>query len=134
MKQIPGNLNDVKELILFALSFQPQLLFTAHSSMSRCSILLCRPFDDKKVTNTSGAWDWVGVPQSTLLNGHGYYGDCALLGGANTAIPPKCNVSLQWVPPGRSSVLPFASPENPGMPAASESVAMLLTGMQLLAN
>ena len=55
------------------------------------------------------------MPQSVLLNGYGYYGDCALLAGSNTAIAPKCNVTLQWVPPGRSSVLPYNAPSNPGV-------------------
>ena len=77
-------------------------------------LLLCRPFDANKTTNTSGSWDWVNVPQSTLMNGHGFYGDCDLLAGSNTAIPPKCNVTLQWVPPGRSSILPYNAPNNPG--------------------
>ncbi len=79
------------------------------------SISACRPFDAAKQTNTSGGWEWVNMPQSTLLNGHGYYGDCAMLAGSNTAVAPKCNVTLQWVPPGRSSVLPYNSPSNPGV-------------------
>ena len=75
---------------------------------------LCRPFDKKKVTPASGAWDWVAVPQSILLNGHAFYGDCALLEGTNTATAPRCSVQHQWLPPGRSSVLPFAPSTNPG--------------------
>lgn len=82
--------------------------------MVRLASAVCRPFDAQKVTNASGAWDWVNVPQSTLLNGHGFYGDCALLAGSNTAIAPKCNVSLQWAAPGRSSVLPYNADANPG--------------------
>jgi hypothetical protein len=34
-----------------------------------------RPFDDAKVTNTTGAWYWVGVPKSVLINGKGRYED-----------------------------------------------------------
>ena len=78
---------------------------------------LCRPFDPDKITNTSGSFNWVGVPQSILLNGHGFYGDCALLDGGNFLVDPKCNVTRQWVPPGRSSVLPYNAPSNPGAPS-----------------
>lgn len=56
----------------------------------------------------------VAVPQAITLNSHGFYGDCDLLAGSNTAIPPKCNVTTQWVPPGRSKILPYASGNNPG--------------------
>ncbi len=58
----------------------------------------------------------VAVPQAILLNSHGFYGDCDLLAGSNTGIPPKCNVTAQWVPPGRSKILPYASGNNPGQP------------------
>ena len=78
---------------------------------------LCRPFDPDKITNASGSFNWVGVPQSILLNGHGFYGDCALLDGGNFLVDPKCNVTRQWVPPGRSSVLPYNAPSNPGAPS-----------------
>ena len=83
--------------------------------MQRC---MCRPFDVQKVSKTSGAWHWVGVPQSTLLNGHGYYGDCAVLSGseAGAVDPPVCNATLHYVPPGRSSVMPWQAPDNPGTP------------------
>ncbi len=56
----------------------------------------------------------VAVPQAITLNSHGFYGDCELLQGTNTVIPPKCNVTTQWVPPGRSKFLPYAAGTNPG--------------------
>jgi hypothetical protein len=73
-----------------------------------------RPFDANKTTNETGAWSWVAVPQSILLNGHGFYGDCNMLAGSNTVVAPKCNVTTQWVPPGRSNILPYAPATNPG--------------------
>ena len=85
-----------------------------NSLQATCHRSLCRPFDPDKITNTSGSFNWVGVPQSILLNGHGFYGDCALLDGGNFLVDPKCNVTRQWVPPGRSSVLPYNAPSNPG--------------------
>ncbi|CAL8462933.1 g2467 [Coccomyxa elongata] len=85
-----------------------------HTSATALTFPLNRPFDAKKQTNDSGGWDWVAVPQAILLNSHGFYGDCDLLAGSNTVIPPKCNVTTQWVPPGRSKILPYASGNNPG--------------------
>lgn len=70
----------------------------------------------------AGGWSWVGVPQSILLNNRGFYGDCALLSGDNTMVPPKCNVSVQWVAPGRSSVLPYAGANSPGAPVLASLV------------
>lgn len=88
------------------------------SCQARSGCLARRPFDKAKATPASGAWDWVNVPQSIMLNGHAFYGDCALLEGANTAVAPKCAVTHQWLPPGRSSVLPFAAANNPGRPSS----------------
>ena len=93
---------------------------SVHSSCCRGRgwklLLACvrRPFDTAKMSAQAGGWSWVGVPQSILLNNQGFYGDCTLLDGTNTAVPPKCNVTLQWVAPGRSSVLPYAGADNPG--------------------
>lgn len=36
----------------------------------------CRPFDPSKQTAESGAWCWVGVPKSLLINGKGNYHEC----------------------------------------------------------
>ena len=80
--------------------------------------------DPDKITNTSGSFNWVGVPQSILLNGHGFYGDCALLDGGNFLVDPKCNVTAQWVPPGRSSILPYNAPSNPGARSFSSGVSI----------
>ena len=35
-----------------------------------------RPFDPAQATNETGAWFWVGVPKSILINGKGQYSDC----------------------------------------------------------
>ena len=37
---------------------------------------LNRPFDAAKQTPDSGGFAWVDNPQSLLINGHGFYGDC----------------------------------------------------------
>ena len=74
---------------------------------------LCRPFDDSKVTKTSGSRVWVDSPQSALINGQGYYGDCNLLLGGNTKAP-TCNVTVGSVPPGRSALNPQAAQSNKG--------------------
>ena len=54
-------------------------------------------------------------PQSILLNGHGFYQDCALGPGGNTK-NISCDVTSQWVPKGRSVQNPFAAATNPGEP------------------
>jgi hypothetical protein len=41
---------------------------------------LPRPFDAGKASNETGSWRWVGLPQSLLINGKGYFGDCAIVG------------------------------------------------------
>lgn len=106
------------------MKYSPVHVAPGHATPFDPNALACRPFDAAKQTNTSGGWEWVNVPQSTLLNGHGYYGDCALLAGSNTEIAPKCNVTLQWVPPGRSSVLPYNSPRNPGVRVNPAAILM----------
>lgn len=73
-----------------------------------------RPFDAAKQTNDTGGWQWVDLPQAVLLNGHGFYEDCELLGAGNTATPISCDATQQFVPPGRSKILPFNDPTNPG--------------------
>lgn len=35
-----------------------------------------RPFDPTKATAETGAWCWVGLPKSLLINGKGNYHDC----------------------------------------------------------
>ena len=32
--------------------------------------------DRSKVTNNTGSYSWVGNPQSILINGRGFNGDC----------------------------------------------------------
>ena len=76
---------------------------------------LCRPFDPDLANDTTGAWNWVGVPQSILLNGKGFFQDCNLLDGNNTSTDIACNVSTLAVPSGRSRLLPWASPSSPGI-------------------
>lgn len=73
----------------------------------------CRPFDSAKVTKDSGSFYWLGNPQSILMNGKGYYGDCAL-GPYGSSDPPTCDVSSQWVAGSRSPQQPEASETNPG--------------------
>lgn len=43
-----------------------------------CCVLLlsCRPFDPTQATSDTGAWCWVGLPKSILLNGKGNYYNC----------------------------------------------------------
>ncbi|KAK9907756.1 hypothetical protein WJX75_009340 [Coccomyxa subellipsoidea] len=103
----PEALTYDEEMVLF-------LSDNYHTSATALTFPLNRPFDAKKQTNETGGWDWVAVPQSITLNSHGFYGDCDLLAGTNTAIAPKCNVTTQWVPPGRSKFLPYSAVTNPG--------------------
>ena len=72
-----------------------------------------RPFDAAKQTNATGGWEWVDLPQSTLLNNLGMFSDCAMGPFGNTK-PIACSPTLQWVPPGRSQAQPWASPTNKG--------------------
>ena len=46
-----------------------------------------RPFDTNKSTNETGTWRWLGLPQSLLVNGRGFYGDCAIIGGPSATSP-----------------------------------------------
>jgi hypothetical protein len=39
-------------------------------------VIHCRPFDNNQATNQTGAWYWIGLPKSLLVNGKGNYGDC----------------------------------------------------------
>ncbi|GAB4813291.1 hypothetical protein N2152v2_000337 [Parachlorella kessleri] len=84
-----------------------------HTQAAALAMSLNRPFDAAKVTNTSGAWSWADNPQSLLLNGHGFYQDCALGPGGNMK-NITCDVTSQWVPKGRSVQNPFAAATNPG--------------------
>lgn len=63
----------------------------------------------------------VGNPQSILLNGNGFYQDCAINSITSTT-PPACNVTALWVPPSRSALNPFASSVNPGCAHANFTV------------
>ncbi|PNW88481.1 hypothetical protein CHLRE_01g031500v5 [Chlamydomonas reinhardtii] len=86
-----------------------------HATTSSMLFRLNQPFDNAKVTNDSGAWNWVGNPQAVLVNGAGFYGDCSLYpvaGGGPT--PPACAPSAFTVAAGRSAQQPWASNNNPG--------------------
>lgn len=76
---------------------------------------LNRPFDSSFVNKNTGAWTWVGNPQSILINEQGFYGDCTLFPGSGSgSTPPSCNASIFTIPPGRSSVQPWASDLSSG--------------------
>ena len=66
---------------------------------------LNRPFDAARQTKDSGGWSWVSNPQALLINGRGYFPDCAIRPGGSTALP-NCSLTQWWVPPGRSAVQP----------------------------
>jgi hypothetical protein len=44
------------------------------------SAALPRPFDAAKATNETGSFRAPALPQSLLINGKGYFGDCAIIG------------------------------------------------------
>ena len=76
----------------------------------------CRPF----ATNEQ----YVGNPQSVLLNGMGFYGDCALLSFfANGTVP--CNVTTVSVNNSASVQQPQASTTNPCAPWMTKSQSMM---------
>ena len=54
-----------------------------------------------------------GLPQSIIMNGQGYYGDCQLNPAGGAALLP-CNVSAVTVKPDESQQQPWASASNPG--------------------
>ena len=95
-----------------------QVLFLTdnwHTDANVMAMRLNRAFDSAKVTNDTGSWTWVGNPQSILINEKGFYGDCTLYpGGGGGSAPPSCNASVFTVPPGRSTVQPWASDLSPG--------------------
>ena len=67
---------------------------------------LNRPFAKGSQTQETGQWQWVGLPQANLINGKGFYGDCALIGGlSNVAgvatVDPTCNVTTGTVAAGK---------------------------------
>lgn len=71
---------------------------------------LNRPFVPASQTPATGQWNWVGLPQAILINGHGFYGDCNLIGGlpAGAGVAeenPPCDVTTAVVAPGRTSKL-----------------------------
>lgn len=84
-----------------------------HTAAGPLSMPLNRPFDSARQTNNSGGFGWVGNPQAVLINGRGFYGDCAL-GPAGNSTPINCSVASYWVPPGRTTQQPWASATNAG--------------------
>ncbi len=54
-----------------------------------------------------------GLPQSIIMNGQGYYGDCQLNPAGGAALLP-CNVTAVTVKPDESQQQPWASASNPG--------------------
>ena len=83
------------------------------SWISECTLNQCC----HAIANVDWAYDISapvsGLPQSILMNGQGYYGDCQLnkAGGA-TLLP--CNVTTVSVSPDESQQQPWASASNPG--------------------
>ncbi|KAL3145498.1 hypothetical protein ABBQ32_003322 [Trebouxia sp. C0010 RCD-2024] len=80
---------------------------------------LNRPFATDSQSQQTGQWQWVGLPQANLINGKGFYGDCALIGGlGNVAgvatVDPTCNVTTGTIASGKSKQQPWATPSNPG--------------------
>lgn len=74
----------------------------------------------------------MGLPQATLINGKGFYGDCALIGGlGNVAgvatVEPECNVTTGTVAAGKLLL------ENICWPAYS-SVSILRTAVHRSSN
>eukprot|EP00879_Flechtneria_rotunda_P031612 GHRR01034549.1.p1 GENE.GHRR01034549.1~~GHRR01034549.1.p1 ORF type:complete len:321 (+),score=110.97 GHRR01034549.1:649-1611(+) len=47
-----------------------------HFTGNAMAFRLNRPFDPTKATGDTGAWCWVGLPKSLLINGKGNYADC----------------------------------------------------------
>eukprot|EP00878_Enallax_costatus_P033800 GHUV01037365.1.p1 GENE.GHUV01037365.1~~GHUV01037365.1.p1 ORF type:complete len:432 (+),score=88.08 GHUV01037365.1:181-1476(+) len=47
-----------------------------HNPANALAMRLNRPFDPSKQTAEAGAWCWVGVPKSLLINGKGNYYEC----------------------------------------------------------
>lgn len=84
-----------------------------HTEGSALAMPLNRPFDAARQTKDSGGWSWVSNTQALLINGRGYFPDCAIRPGGSTALP-NCSLTQWWVPPGRSAVQPWASAVNPG--------------------
>ena len=54
-----------------------------------------------------------GLPQSIIMNGQGFYGDCQL-NPVNGAASLPCNVTAATVKPDESQQQPWASAANPG--------------------
>ena len=50
--------------------------FTMLSDIMALVFLSSRPFDANKSNANTGMWNWVGNPQSILVNGKGFYQDC----------------------------------------------------------
>ena len=69
-------------------------------------MVLNRPSEQQSQTPETGAGKYVGAPQANLINGKGFYGDCALQGdpipGAPRPepTPTVCNVTTTTVLPG----------------------------------
>eukprot|EP00884_Botryococcus_braunii_P020031 jgi/Botrbrau1/6711/Bobra.0324s0002.1 len=89
-----------------------------HDQAAQMAVRLNRPFD-KNVTAEDpdrGGWLWMDLPQSMHMNGHGFFGDCALHSAPspNPGVPITCKPENFSIPAGRSSMMPWASFENPG--------------------
>ena len=57
------------------------------------------------------------LPQATLINGQGFYGDCQLnpvVAGNQGALSLPCNLTTVTVLPDESAQQPWASAANPG--------------------
>ena len=88
-------------------------------------MVLNRPSEQQSQTPETGAGRYVGAPQANLINGKGFYGDCALQGDPifvpggprPEPTPTVCNVTTTTVPPGghvTRKVLKFSKVESAG--------------------
>ena len=67
--------------------------------------------------------------QALLINGMGYFGDCAL-GPGGSKTPINCSVADYSVPPGRSAQQPWATATNPGARVLAAAVLSVLPSCQ----
>ena len=84
-----------------------------HSTSGALGFAAGRPFDTRKADAETGAYGWVDLPQSVLINGRGIFQDCALGGpvdNSTTCAP----LPVGSVPPGRNRLNAFSVPANPG--------------------
>ncbi|KAL3136665.1 hypothetical protein ABBQ38_005906 [Trebouxia sp. C0009 RCD-2024] len=102
---------------VFLMTTNQQNIQLAHQLVQ--GFTLNRPFAKGSQSPQTGQWQWVGLPQANLINGKGFYGDCALIGGlGNVAgvatVDPTCNVTTGIIAAGKSKQQPWATPSNPG--------------------